>query len=657
MSPKAMTSAPEDNQAATSLQNGKDEVRSLHLIERTFTRIEHAELKCESQPYNPAAVTAIIERLDEEIHHGKITRIAEAQEELTTEFQSWRLSISRRDAQITAHTLRRFCRRGTSSLDTQALSALLRFYRNLGHLSQSQSKYDFVATRLFTLGIEEHRRKLRFGRDQIAERLQQMAATWHELNEAPLSATTEISDAVRQFTDFTSQVNALHQLAELVSSRLFEAIRTFKAGLGELFYVPEITAAAIACNVACADQFVALLEQEGEQLNGAAENYGELAALFSDTSARSADQSAHLLSKTRLADQQSAAPEREKFARLSRLLNLAPAPPVEEPETAEPAADHQTSPAVAAIVLDETLEDLAVKPENRVILAMFHKSSPRTRKLELRMFLSPLARTDAGTVAPEFAEIAAARRHALTLIISADHLQHLKAEPADQAAQSQEQKITSLLEEMQAVGSRLQELIEWAAQNADPNTVETLGHVAARLFDAQQTLQAAIFDQSAVRFARHQSAQNRADNQAGVSFTQSLKSGQPGLSKSATIQQINKYKWLIMVTILIAVASVVLLFTTTDSASAVALDPDVQILDLSQVPNGDLLKSARTRRTLMICLVSEKWKQMSDDQRREKLQAWLEFGKNKKVEIITVLNEQGQPVGSASAEAISLDHT
>ena len=89
---------------------------------------------------------------------------------------------------------------------------------------------------------------------------------------------------------------------------------------------------------------------------------------------------------------------------------------------------------------------------------------------------------------------------------------------------------------------------------------------------------------------------------------------------------------------------------------AVTRDPEIRLLDLSQVPDGEALKGARTRRDLMICLVSEKWAQMSDDERREKLRHWLTFGKDKGVGIVTLLNEQGQTVGSASSEAITLEH-
>ncbi len=663
MSSQAMTSAVTVASETTIwLQDRVAEVRSLQLIERTLRRIEEAEFQRESPPYNTSAMTEIIAQLSEATGDEPAIEVAEAREELTTALQMWRLYISRRDARITAQTLRRFCQRGTSSLDTQALGALLRFYRNLAHLSQSQSKYDFIVTRLFTLGIEEHRRKLRFGRDQIAARLQQLTATWPELHETALPDTTEISHVVAQFTAFTQQANAPQQLEELVSSHLFTAIRAFKASLGESFYAPAVTAAAIACNVACADQFVTLLEQAGEQLNGAPENYGELAALFSDTSSLSADHNARLLREIQLATQQSAAPEREKLERLGRLLHLATTPPVEAPAAAvESSASPEAVPELQPILevaddaaLNETLEKITDKPENRVIVAMLSKSSPRVQKLDLRMFLSSLAQT--GPQAPEPAEVTEARRQTLTLIISADHLQHLKAEAADEAVQSQEQKMTRLLAEMQAAGNRLQELIEQAAQPAQLATVRILGHVAGRLLDAQQTLQSAIFDQSAVRFARHQTAQNRADNKAGVSFTQSLKPSRGALSTSTALPQINKYKWLILATIVIAVASVVMQITSPDNGPAVTRDPEIRLLDLSQVPDGEALKGARTRRDLMICLVSEKWAQMSDDERREKLRHWLTFGKDKGVGIVTLLNEQGQTVGSASSEAITLEH-
>lgn len=668
MTPQTRTHALESVTEATAwLRARKEEIRALYLTDRLLSAITRKGSSSETPAQSPPAVSEAVARLEQAIAQGSSSLIAELRDELSGELQLWRLLISRHDARLTAYELRRFCNHADTAPNTQALAGLMRFYRSVSHISQSQSKYDFIASRLFTVRTADERPRLRFSRDQIVTHLARMSATWDESIPAETCEAAVIESATAQFSGFISELKQTGRLSALNGSRLFERVREFKASLGENFYQPEITAAALECNVACFNRLAALLEAAGGETG--TEKMIALIELFSDTAALPADQTARLRDEemARLTEQadpaeqaelknaielMQAEPETESSAGTASLpvdtvesgesaeaLNDAVSETVEESAASDPAL---TPAEIDLSALAVTLEEIENTEGNRVILTMFRQSSPALQRFDLRMFLSPLSgATDEAVGHTDF------RRHALTLIISADHLLNAENRPDDESEESRKEKISGLLQEIRQAIADLQQMAEQAAQQEQPSIAAVLNYILNGLRQAQQTLQTA-------RFGRYASRLGQASADAENDPASEVKTE---TAAARAWQVVSKYKWLIVVTLLIATVGLFAELATPDAQTVGRQNADVQTVDLSQMPDGNLLKAARTRRNIMICLVGEQWTQLSADQRREKIKAWQAFGRTRGIETITLIDARGVAVGSASPEKIAIDNT
>lgn len=672
MTPQTRTHALESVTEATAwLRARKEEIRALYLTDRLLSAITRKGSSSETPAQSPPAVSEAVARLEQAIAQGSPSLIAELRDELSGELQLWRLLISRHDARLTAYELRRFCNHADTAPNTQALAGLMRFYRSVSHISQSQSKYDFIASRLFTVRAADQRPRLRFSRDQIVTHLARMSATWDESIPAETCEAAVIESATAQFSGFISELKQAGRLGALNGSRLFERVREFKASLGENFYQPEITAAAIECNVACFNRLAALLEAAGRETG--TEKMIALIELFSDTAALPADQPARLRDEemARLTEQADPA-EQAELKNAIELMQAEPETessagaaslPVSTVESGEPAeafaetlndAVSETAEESAASAPDltpaeidlsalaATLEEIENTEGNRVILTMFRQSSPALQRFDLRMFLSPLSgATDEAVGHTDF------RRHALTLIISADHLLNAENRPDDESEESRKEKISGLLQEIRQAIADLQQMTEQAAQQEQPSIAAVLNYILNCLRQAQQTLQTARFGRYASRLGQASAdAENDPASEAGTET-----------AAARAWQVVSKYKWLIVVTLLIATVGLFAELATPDAQTVGRQNADVQTVDLSQMPDGNLLKAARTRRNIMICLVGEQWTQLSADQRREKIRAWQAFGRTRGIETITLIDARGVSVGSASPEKITIDNT
>lgn len=641
------------SETAAWLRARQAEIRSLLLTNQTLAGIEQA---VRGEVQMPVALTEAIDRLRQAIESGEAETIAEARDALLSELQLWRLLVLRLDARLNVAALRRFCQRSDPPPDTPALAALMRFYRSLSHIGQSQNKYDVIATRLFTLRAEDGRLRLRFSRDQIVAHLTRMSAAWDEAAPAECPAGPEPAEAIGRFAAFISELNDLSRLEELLCGDLPDRLRQFKSSLGEAFYLPEITASAIECNVVCLSRFITLFAQHG--LYPVTATISELIETLSETPAHSiTEEIQRALSKSDDAER----------AQLERLLSLMREAPADAPTTedtsaiarpeaeeefvaeAEPeteAASQPGSPEMAA--LKETLEQVENRDENRVLVMMFRQSSAALQRLDLRMFLSSLEfPADSQAEAEAVAE---ARRHALTLLISVDHLLHPAVAPEDESAENRGEKLSSLLAELRQTISDLQTMAGQSVQH--PAIVEVLHYITDCLSQSQQNLQAASFSHGASRFAQRQTARLQNDSAA--------KSQKAAAARSAIgkpLQLIGKYKWLIAATVLVAITGLLADFASADRGAVTRHNSDVQVVDLNQMPDGNLLKAARTRRGIMICLVSDRWAQLSADQQREKIKSWQAFGKTRGIETITLIDSRGVSVGSAYQDKITIDNT
>lgn len=653
MTPQTGINVPESvTETRAWLHARKEEIRALSLTDQSLSAMTRRGSAGEAPAQSPPAVSEAVARLEQALAQDDAALMAGLRDELSGELQLWRLLISRHDVRLTADELRRFCTHADTAPGARTLAGLMRFYRSIAHLSQSQSKYDVVATRLFTVRTADQRPRLRFSREQIVTHLARLAATWDESIPDQTCEAALLTAATTQFSDFVSELKQAAQLNHLTDSRLFERMREFKASLGENFYQPAITAAAIECNVACFNRLAALLEAAGGETGN--EKLLALIELCSDTTALPADQIARQRDEAiaRLVEQ-SAEPEQAQLKRAIELMQSAPAPEPSAEAIAPPESAREAIEDAAAVSADKsaaetdspaftaTLEEIENAEGNRVILTMFRQSSPAVQRCDLRLFLSPLAgATDEAVAHSHF------RRHALTLIISADHLLQAEHRPDDESAESRREKIAGLLQEVRQAVTDVQQMAGQATQRAQPSIAAVLQDILNCLRQAQHTLQSASFSHLTSRRDRPANAAHPA-----VSESKAV------AATTRAWQAVGKFKWLIVATLLIATAGLFTEFAAPDEQTVARQNADVQTVDLSQMPDGRLLKAARTRRTVMICLVAAEWSQLSAEQRREKIRAWQTFGRARGIDTITLIDARGVAVGSASPDKITVDNT
>jgi hypothetical protein len=196
---------------------------------------------------------------------------AEAEYALLQETQGWHTALSARDQNVTVANIRRFCENSRPVLSSQALMALARFYRNSSFTEEVRSKFEYVMTRLFSRESGLEQRKLLFPRGEMIGHIKTLYSNWSSITyHSQQDSRSEIELAVQRFDDIVSHFEGARTFDDLLNADVFNIIRHFKEECGELFFVPEITAAAIDCNIRLGNKYVQLILSERSESSAAA---------------------------------------------------------------------------------------------------------------------------------------------------------------------------------------------------------------------------------------------------------------------------------------------------------------------------------------------------------------------------------------------------
>jgi hypothetical protein len=155
--------------------------------------------------------------------------------------------------------------------------ALGRFYRNATFSEDTRSKFELVMTRLFSRETESEQRRLLFGRYEMIGHIKTLYANWASV---ALYSTEESTLRTRillaGFEDRVREVEAAETFDQLISNGFFDKIRQFKEAAGEMFFDPDVVAAAIDCNVRIGNKFIHLIraERAAATVRSVEEKYG-----------------------------------------------------------------------------------------------------------------------------------------------------------------------------------------------------------------------------------------------------------------------------------------------------------------------------------------------------------------------------------------------
>ncbi|MBC7795409.1 MAG: hypothetical protein H7Z37_00890 [Pyrinomonadaceae bacterium] len=260
-----------NNQDATKRQTRVlEDAASLQLTEQVLSGVERLQLKIVPKPFDAINVRVAMAEMKEAISGNQSERMMRAEFRLLQDVQLWRLSLSKRDERFTADSLRRFCEEVNKPLNPTIFAALARFYRNLMPSDFVLSKFDFVVTQLFAKKMEYNRRVLRVEPQKLVGHLSELNAEWTGIPANWSKESGKTREAVTEFLRFVTQIKTPQTLEEFLASDFFNRYRSFKRGLGDVFFSPEVTAAAVLSNVEVGNRFAELCETESAALNNAA---------------------------------------------------------------------------------------------------------------------------------------------------------------------------------------------------------------------------------------------------------------------------------------------------------------------------------------------------------------------------------------------------
>lgn len=651
--------------ALAYLRRAVEKMKSLQSVERVLASVERVILNRVPEKFDLSSLVTAINALNLALREADEDNVREAVVAVSQELDEVTLSLVERDAAIMPYHLRRFCEDEATTLDLNALAALTSFYRALPPTEANRGKYDFVVTRLFSHaepGRSARHRHLRISREQLAKRLTEMCAAWGEvISRAPADAI-KIRNSIAQFDQFIAEVKQINQFEELVNRAFFQRIRACKAQVGALLYLPEVTAASVESNVVITHRFLTLLEIENEGIQTAPHALQSLAGAYSDTYSNEPDEISTILRELEIVTPHDEISQ-ERVSRLTNLLqlvgNAAPSMPLPEicvsecddatyapPEPVFSVAPAKTLEA-ETVAMDEDLQAFAAVPENQPLIAAYCTASAEARRLELHSFLSPLP----NGAHEELKGETKARRAALDLIFQADKIVQTELRQGCEPRADIEACVENLFDQLGQISDDVRERIKVAQKHEQNTNYEVLLHVYNQLMTARLRLQSAL-----VR--RHTSENAEADVSAEASIRAEVTLADASVAPLPVTEENKGARARISLRQCLAIAAMTLLVAAVSLNFVVAEKPiskddaGVERLDRSQMPHGDYFTEAKLHQDLMICVVTQKWKELAAQEQKEKLQGVFVFGQERGAHRVMLLDLKGITVGFATKEEV-----
>lgn len=240
-----------------------EEVSSLQMVEHLFSGVEREHMKVPSVAYDDLNAKKALHKFLQVSEEVNSQSHAEAEFALRNETEAWNLALYERDQKISVANVRRFCEGSRPVLSSQALIALARFYRNSPFSEEVRGKFDYVMTRLFSRESDFETRQLLFGRDEMIGHINTLYANWSSIAIYTKDDDhAEVSLTVARFDEFTKEATDAKSFDELLGSDFFNRVRAYKEESAEMFFVPDVTAAAMTCNLAIGNRYVELIARE-----------------------------------------------------------------------------------------------------------------------------------------------------------------------------------------------------------------------------------------------------------------------------------------------------------------------------------------------------------------------------------------------------------
>lgn len=647
-------------EAQVYLRRVMEKMKSLQVVEHVIANVERAMLNRIPEKFDFKPLINAINSLHLAIKEGSDSKIRVTNGIISFELETLFDHLAQRDEQIQPYNLRRFCDQSDKILDLSSFAALTSFYRALPRIDINRGKYDFVVTRLFTApapNFSSHHRLLKISREQLAKRLTEMCAAWGEtirLHPGDAAKTVEIN---RQFDNFIIEARQLSSLEEIIDRNFFQRVRQFKTEVGELIYLPEITAASIESNIVINNRFLTLVELESRENQESEEETQLLSDIFSDTHLDESGEIPRILDE--LQSHFRAEPTPSQVARFSQLLQIAikskeadtgstipaPEPILTEVEVPPPSA----LPFLSAS--EEALSEFKAQPENLPLIELFCQASAEVQSLDVKNFLSPLPEGNSSELKSE----TSLRRRVFELILYGDQVIRTELAKDCEPNDDIEERLEELFAEMERLSDDTRDLVKEARRLKQEANYEILLSVSNQMMGARLRLQSAIVRRTASELVEDQVSEIEIETRRAMQeISQETIAEKPSV-KTSWWDNLPVNKWLLAGCILLILGALGIRMAMVSSDENLKDAADVAVFSPQQLPHGEAIKEAKIHRDLMVCVMTEQWAQISREDRVSRLQALMNFGKEKGVNIIMLLDDKGASVGMASREEIKVE--
>ena len=244
------------------------EVSSLQMVEHVLTGVEREYMKVVPKTFDDFNTKRALHsflNLDQDVNSQEH---ATAECNLMRETEAWCTALAERDRHVQASSLRQYCENSRPALSSQALLGLARFYRNLPYSESVRSKFDFVITRLFSRPTEREKRLCLFNRDEMLGHLNMLYSEWSSISlYAAEDDESKVLLTALSFDDLAVEAENASTFDQLIEGNFFGRLRMFKESISELFFAPNVTAAAIDCNIRIGNAYVLLIDRERQKVD------------------------------------------------------------------------------------------------------------------------------------------------------------------------------------------------------------------------------------------------------------------------------------------------------------------------------------------------------------------------------------------------------
>ncbi|NNE67608.1 MAG: hypothetical protein HKN33_13675 [Pyrinomonadaceae bacterium] len=257
----------------------REEALDLEMADKFLASVEQKNCLASGSHFDANRLHDALTHLASNDSSGEIEEEKDFELIAESELASWREVLEQRNSVIETYHIRRFYDESEKLLDIGLLVSLARVFRSLPFSECNLSKYDLIVTRLFTKGSSESMRSLRVTRENIADGLTVLMP-----GKPVVLEDEEAERIVGDLDRFNSELKPLSDLQEFVDKDSFEALRQYKKDLGQDFFDPRVTAAAIECNVTIGNVFAGLVNHINGPLFDLINNKFDFAGAFHDVS-------------------------------------------------------------------------------------------------------------------------------------------------------------------------------------------------------------------------------------------------------------------------------------------------------------------------------------------------------------------------------------